>query len=169
MAFTRKAVAAIEGISPAQVDAIMTLHGTSMADYLPKSEIDAQVQTKLTEQLGGLNIETLKTQAAKAEKLEGDLANIKLDHALDGYLAKAGAVNTKAVKALLDMSKIKLDGDNITGHEEQVTALKESEKWAFQVGAPSRAVGPTSGPAKGADDTKSKANEGLRSFFGKGE
>lgn len=138
MAFTRKAVSAIEGITPAQVDAIMTLHGTSMADYLPKSEVEAKVQEELKAKLGDLDLEKLKEQASKAEKLEAEIANLKLDHALDTYLAKEGAVNTKAVKALLDMTKIKFEGDTLTGHEEQIKTLKETEKWAFQTSAPGK-------------------------------
>ena len=138
MAFTRKAVSSIEGITPAQVDAIMTLHGTSMADYMPKSDVDTMVQTELKKQLGDLDIETLKTKAEKADTLEAALADTKRDHALDSYLIKEGAVNVKAVKALLDMSDIKFDGDKLTGHEEKVTALKESEKWAFGAAQPGK-------------------------------
>ena len=60
----------------------------------------------------------------------------KLNYALEARLAKEGAVNSKAVKALLDGSKISLDGDNLIGVDEQLKALKESEKWAFSQPTP---------------------------------
>ena len=44
----------------------------------------------------------------------------------------AGAVNITAVGALLDMSKISLDEKgNLVGADEQIKALKETQKWAF--------------------------------------
>ena len=42
-----------------------------------------------------------------------------------------GAVDTRAVRALLDMSKIHLDGDNLIGADEQISALKKDKAWAF--------------------------------------
>jgi len=59
------------------------------------------------------------------------LKQIKLDSALETRLIKEGAVNTKAVKALLNIDKISMDGDNLIGLDEQLTPLKEAEKWAF--------------------------------------
>ena len=44
MAFTRKALAGL-GLAEEMIEKVMTLHGTSMADYLPKSEL----QTKINE------------------------------------------------------------------------------------------------------------------------
>ena len=68
---------------------------------------------------------------ATKEKLEADLKAVKLNFALESKLAKEGAVNTKAVRALLDSSKISLDGENLIGVDEQLKTLKETERWAF--------------------------------------
>lgn len=62
---------------------------------------------------------------------EGKLKAAQLDYALEARLLKEGAVNTKAVRALLDSAKISLDGENLVGLDDQLAALKESEKWAF--------------------------------------
>lgn len=43
MAFTRRSLGAL-GLSEEQVDKVMALHGTSMSDFIPKSEL----QEKLT-------------------------------------------------------------------------------------------------------------------------
>ncbi len=83
----------------------------------------AGLQAKITE------LQTANTEAQK--KHESDLKAAKLEFALETHLVKEGAVNTKAVRALLDASKISLDGENLVGLDEQLKALKEKETWAF--------------------------------------
>lgn len=83
----------------------------------------AALQAKITE------LQTANTTAQT--EFDTKLKQIKLESALETRLIKEGAVNTKAVKALLDADKISMDGDNIIGLDEQLKTLKESEKWAF--------------------------------------
>lgn len=99
-------------------------------------ERDAQLTTlkkaagdneELTKQITKLQDDN---KAAKAQ-YESDLANARIDSAIDIALISEGAKNTKAVKALLDRSKVKLDGDAVTGHMEQITALKTAEDSKF--------------------------------------
>lgn len=73
------------------------------------------------------------TRGLKSEIAERDkqIAASKLDSLLEARLLKEGAVNSKAVRALLDCSKLSLDGVNIIGLDEQLKAIRESEKWAF--------------------------------------
>ena len=106
-----------------------------------KKNLEAMVadRDKQLEELKKLNPEQLQAEISRlqgenkaaAEKYEADLKAAKLDFAIDTSLAKAGAVNTKAVKALLDASKISLDGDNLIGLDDQLKTLRETEKWAF--------------------------------------
>jgi SpoVK/Ycf46/Vps4 family AAA+-type ATPase len=139
MAFTRRALKDI-GVTDEQLDKIMALHGTSLADYQLKSEFDDAVKTEVDKQIGeqkkqfeGIDLETLKTQAAQVEKLQSEISNMKLGYTIENRLMKERAVNPKAVSALLDMSKIATDEKGeITGLDEQITALKETEKWAFE-------------------------------------
>lgn len=73
-----------------------------------------------------------KTKFEEAETMaKENLKKVQLDYKLETLLLKEGAVNTKAVKALLDASKISLDGENLVGVDDQLKAIKESEKWAF--------------------------------------
>lgn len=128
MAFTRKALKDM-GIPDDQIDSIMTLHGTSMSDYLPKSQIDDEVKKKL----GDADIESLKTKAAKADDLEKQLGGIKFDYALSDHLKSKGVAGDKAMKAvraLLDPEKIKLDGEKLTGIDEQLDELTKDESVA---------------------------------------
>jgi hypothetical protein len=138
MAFTRKALSSIEGLTATQIDTIMNLHGTSMAGYQLKSEFNDAVKAEVDKQVGeqkkqfeGVDLETLKTQAAQAEKLQSELEKTKLNYTIENRLIKEGAVNAKAVSALLDPSKIKVEDGEVKGIDEQVTALKESQPWAF--------------------------------------
>ena len=93
--------------------------------------------TKLYEQetvkkFDGVDVNKLKDDLATLQtKYDTDLKDAKLNFAIETKLTKEGAVNTKAVRALLDSSKISLDGDNLIGLDEQLKTLKESEKWAF--------------------------------------
>ena len=48
MAFTRRSLAAL-GLSEEQVEKVMTLHGTSMSDFIPKSELQGKINEALEE------------------------------------------------------------------------------------------------------------------------
>lgn len=70
------------------------------------------------------------TEQAKAH--EAELAQLKLDNAIDAALTAAGAKNTKAVKALLDISKVKLGEDGkLSGWDEQLAAVRKSDAYLF--------------------------------------
>ena len=73
-------------------------------------------------------IETLQNEnKAATDKYNAELAEIKLAGAVDTALLGADALNVRAVKALLDMSKIKMDGDVLLGINEQIESLKKAE------------------------------------------
>ena len=73
-------------------------------------------------------------KAAK-DNFEAELAKFKLESAIDTTLLGSNVINTRAVKALLDIDKIKLDGDVLIGINEQIEALKNAEdsKMLFKV------------------------------------
>jgi hypothetical protein len=142
MAFTRKALKDI-GVTDEQLDKIMALHGTSLSDYQLKSEFETAVKTEVDKQTGeiskqfeGVDLKTLQSKAAEAEKLQAELEKTKLNYTLENRLIKEGAVNAKAVGALLDPSKITIEDGNVKGIDEQIAALKESDPWAFGQTAP---------------------------------
>ena len=78
-------------------------------------------------------IEDLQKQNAEQEKAhKAELAQVKLDNAIDAALTAAGAKNTKAVRALLDTTKVKMGDDGkLTGWDEQLTAVKKSDAYLF--------------------------------------
>lgn len=79
-------------------------------------------------------IETLQQQNADQKKThEAELNQLKLDNAIDAALMAAGAKNGKAVKALLDVTKVKLGEDGkLTGLDEQVAAVQKSDAYLFE-------------------------------------
>ena len=78
-------------------------------------------------------IETMKQQNADQEKAhKAELAQLRLDNAIDAALTAAGARNGKAVKALLDVSKVKMGEDGkLTGWDEQIKAIQKSDAYLF--------------------------------------
>ena len=79
-------------------------------------------------------IETLQQQNADQKKThDAEMAQLKLDNAVDAALTAAGAKNAKAVKALLDISKVKLGEDGkLSGWEEQLSSVQKSDSYLFE-------------------------------------
>lgn len=78
-------------------------------------------------------IEAMKQQNADQEKAhKAELAQLRLDNAIDAALIAARAKNGKTVKALIDVSKVKLGEDGkLTGWDEQIKAVQKSDSYLF--------------------------------------
>lgn len=80
----------------------------------------------------GADIEKLKKDASDWEtKYNTDIAAVKLDSAVSLALVEAKAKNPKAVRGMLDMSIVKMDGDKLLGLSEQLENLKKSDGYMF--------------------------------------
>ena len=143
------------GLADDVIEKIMAEHGktvNSMKDELEKAkELEQQIQG-LQEQLQQRDqqLEELKTKAAGNEELQQQIQQLQeqnkqiqqeyeqkmqkqaFNFALERALVSAKARNPKAVKALLDIEVIKLDGDKLLGLEEQLKKLKESDPYLFE-------------------------------------
>lgn len=96
-------------------------------------------------------IEQLQANNKKAaEEWQTKVAQMQLDFAVERAITTAKAKNPKAVKALLDMDKVKLDGEQLLGLEEQLKTIKESDPYLF--GESSRVGGGTNPPGAGTGD-----------------
>ncbi len=92
-------------------------------------------------------IETLQTENKKAgEEWQAKVAQMQLDFALERALAAAKAKNPKAVKALLDLEKVKLDGEQLLGLDDQLKELQKSDAYLFGDSTPGRVGGGTNPP-----------------------
>ena len=74
MAFTRKSLAGL-GLNEDQIEKVMTLHGTSMSDFIPKSELQGKIDDALADaQKNALqNVQIKETEEYKAVAEESDM------------------------------------------------------------------------------------------------
>ena len=145
------------GLSEEQIEKVLSVNAEQLKGFIPKSRFDEVNNTKkqLEKDLKDrdVQLENLKNSSGDVETMkqtienlqrdnkvakdnfEAELAKFKLESAIDTTLLGSNAINTRAVKALLDMDKIKLDGDVLIGISEQIEALKNAEdsKMLFKV------------------------------------
>lgn len=160
---TRDEIKAIlPNITKEELDKIMAINGSDIekakgdtASYTKQIEdLTAQI-TDRDNQLTDLKskttdndalskkIEELQTANATAKaNYDKIVADMKRDYAVDSSIRDAKAKNVKAVRALLDMSKIKMDGETVLGLKDQIDALAKSDAYLFDATE-------TTPPAKG--------------------
>ena len=133
--YAAASAAELEGLVPkAELDGLREENKALQASVADR---DKQLET-LKEATGDTDalkqqIETLQKQNAEQEKAhKAELAQMRLDSALDAALTAAGARNGKAVRALLDTGKVALGDDGkLSGLDEQIAALKKSDGYLF--------------------------------------
>lgn len=170
------------GLNAEQINQIMVLHGkdvektkadlaalTAERDGLKKQLEEASTAI---EGFKKLDVDAIKAAAdewkAKAEKAEADrvaeVSKLKFEHALDIALTGAKAKNAKAVKALLEMDKLKFneaDG-SIIGLDEQLKKVREDADYLFESGQPAPKV------VAGGQNNKSIAQDPFIAAFQRG-
>lgn len=106
-----------------------------------KSLSDRDKQLEDLKKSAGDN-ESLTAQIAALQKANSDqqkahdeeIAALKFNNAVELALTGAKAKNIKAVRAMLDDSKMKIGEDGkLTGFDEQIEALKKSDGYMFDV------------------------------------
>ena len=112
-----------------------------VAEAKKKLEADIQERDNQLEQLkqAAGNSEELKNQIEElqeanrraAEEWQAKMAQMQLDFAIEKALTAAKAKNAKAVKALLDLEKVKLDGEQLLGLDDQLKELQKSDAYLF--------------------------------------
>lgn len=111
---------------------------------LPKEVIDAIMAEN------GKDIELAKGAASTWEEKynqavsdhEKALKDLRMEHAMEQAVAKAGGRNVKAISALLDMESIKEQDDYSAALQAAVETLKEQEGYLFAApAAPAFAAG----------------------------
>ena len=141
------------GLTEEQAEKVLSANTEQLKGFIPKARFDEvnnakkQAEKDLSErdkQLETLknstgDVETLKNtikqlqdeNKASKEQYEANISKIKLDNAIDNALGNAKAKNSRAVRALLDMEKIKFENETLSGLDEQLKALKEAEDSKF--------------------------------------
>lgn len=106
---------------------------------IKKKAKDSEDLTAQIKELQDLNQKTIT-------EYEEKLAKQSFNFALEQALAKDGANPVKAVKALLDLDKIKQDGETLIGYDEQIKTLKETYGHLFGATLKGRDPNPTNTP-----------------------
>lgn len=95
-------------------------------------------------------IDTLNENHAKELKAKDDLLN---DYRLTQALKDGKAKNPKAVKALLDLTKLTFNPDTIDGLEEQLNNIKQDNDYMFDIPANAVQKGTGGFPAANSNTT----------------
>ena len=157
--------------------------------YLPRKKLDEvnaevrELKKQLSERDGQLKDlgeraagnEALQKQIADLQEAnkktvdehEAKLAKIRLDFAVEKALTGAKAKNIKAVLANLDMEKVKLDGETLTGLDEQLTALVKAEPYLFAEGKVGQGSNPPGGGGNHEKTPEEMSMEEYAAFWNK--
>ncbi len=85
-----------------------------------------------TEELTAKVTELQEANKAAAKEHEAQIKELRVNAAVDKALTEAGAKNSKAVRALLDLTKAELDQDGtVKGLGDQLKTLQKAEDSAF--------------------------------------
>lgn len=115
------------------IDKIMAENGKDIQAVKAKASDYQELKAKLEDAMNQISeIETIKKEARDYKQM---VESLKFDHALERALAKAGAKNSKAVKALLDLNALKLEEGEIPGLGEQIEKVKAENHYLFDSGA----------------------------------
>lgn len=133
MAFTRKALSDF-GLAEDVVDKVMTLHGTSMADFIPRSELQAKIDEAVAE--AQKNTSAKDSDDYKALRGEFDDYKRKVEVSVE---LKKGGVKDKFIDNVYAM----LDSEKAPA--EQLAAIKQNYEEYFTAESPAQS------PQFGAD------------------
>lgn len=126
----------------------------AVKDYVPKTQLaevererdglkstvtERDTQLETLKKSSGDN-ETLQKQIADLQKAnedqqkahEAEIAQLRLDNAVEAAILAAGGKNVKAVRALMDADKLRLEKDGtVTGLSDQIKAIQKSDAYMF--------------------------------------
>lgn len=142
------------GLNEDQATAVINLYSEALKGYVPKARLDEVIAERngLKDQVAERDkqIDTLKSNAGDnqalkdqiaelqtqntnaAKEYEANIAQLRLDNAVELAITGAKAKNSKAVRALLDLTKSKVGEDGkVEGLDAQIKALQKSDAYLF--------------------------------------
>lgn len=138
------------GLEKETIDKVMAEHGKTLNDTKNQletvtterddlrgqlSERDEQLEELKKVDAEGLQakIDELQTEnETTKQEYQAKLEKQAFDFSLEKALTGAKVRNSKAVKALLDLDSIKLDGEKLLGLDDQLSTIKESDGYLFE-------------------------------------
>ena len=148
----------LEGMTEELATKIAEQSAEELKGMIPKSRLDEVIAERdnakkdhadVLKQLGALQkesgdlqsmkdkIKELEEGAKEAEKTHAaEIQTLKIDNAVEAALIAAKALNTKAVKALLNLEGAELDADgSVKGLADQIKTLQSAEDSKFLFGS----------------------------------
>ena len=117
------------------------------SEALAKSNASAAEKLAKIEESSRTDLERAMAKAAEAEAkaaaAEERIAKALTRAAVSAAAARAGAIDADAVLALMPSDAVTVDGDNVTGVDDAIKALRESKPYLF--GKPKPAPGSADG------------------------
>ena len=189
---TRDEIKAIlPNITKEELDKIMAINGSDIEKAKgDATALNTQI-TDLTNQITDRDnqLKELKSKVGdnetlknKIEELENanktaksnydkTVADMKRDYAVNNSIRDAKAKNVKAVRALLDMDKVKMDGETVVGLKDQLDALAKSDAYLFDVEDTNPKVKggfePGKGSGGGGNDTPASFSDAISTSLAK--
>lgn len=135
--------AKIPGITDEQLNWLMDENGSDInAEKGNAARIQGELDTAnatiknlrdTVKKYDDVDVEALRQQLGTLQtKYDTDIAAVRRDSAIDLALSGRRAKNSKAARALLDLEAIKLEGDKLTGLEDQLETLQKENPWLFE-------------------------------------
>lgn len=168
------------GLTKEQIDSIMTENGNDIE--AAKGELDQvkteleQVKTQLQEanttidkfkdydQIKG-QVEEYKNKSEQIKnEYEAKIADMQFNSTLESAITAAGGRSAKAIKALLDVEKLKSSKDQTADIKAAIEACQKESSYLFGANEPiNNPVGPTNGGGAAGMDSNTAA---LRAAMG---
>src|SRR5690625_3091892 len=141
------------GLTDEQIEEVMKAHGKSVNELKGQVNELESLKTQnedLTKQLTERDEQLEELKKIDAERLQAKIEELQqaneqtkneyeeklqqqaFEHKLHDTMKESGVRNVKAVKALLDVESIKLDGDKLLGLDDQLEQLKETDDYLFR-------------------------------------
>lgn len=136
MAFTRKSLAGL-GLNEEMIEKVMTLHGTSMADFIPKSELKAKIDEAVADAQKNAPAPNI-TESEAYKALQASFDSYKRKMEMSSELKKSGVK-----EKFLDTVYSLLTGDKPAA--EQLDAIREKYEEYFETAPGARQPAPQFG------------------------
>ena len=134
--------AKIPGITDEQLDWLMQENGADInAEKSASTRLQGELDTAnatikslqdAAKKYDGVDVDGLQQQITTLqEKYNRDISDLRRDSAIDLALSARRAKNSRAARALLNLDGIKLEGDKLTGLDEQLETIQKENPWLF--------------------------------------
>lgn len=174
------------GLTDEQVGKVMGMHSAELNDVRANLQDATSERDEFKKQLAanGEELSKLRDSAKDNEALQGKLddlqqqfdkskadsektiQSLKLNNAVDMSIAKSHARNSKAVKALIDMDKVKMTDKGLTGLDDQISSLQDSDAYLFEEQPKDTSHSTPKGNPSGGDGAGQDDRDAVRAALG---